>query len=76
MNSKVTSINYRSRYEGSFIFTIYSTDDEYIGYEACGRIASAIDGQNKAVEETDLFHEETLKTTVATQFNLVTSHKE
>uniref|UniRef100_A0A0M3I5N2 Lipase domain-containing protein n=1 Tax=Ascaris lumbricoides TaxID=6252 RepID=A0A0M3I5N2_ASCLU len=72
----LADINAKPRYEGSFIFTIYSTDDEYVGYEACGRIASAIDGQNKAIEESDLFHEETLKTTVATQFNLVTSHKE
>ncbi|VDM44383.1 unnamed protein product [Toxocara canis] len=46
----LADINSRSRYEGSYIFTIYSTDDEYVGYEACERITSAIDGQDKGIE--------------------------
>jgi hypothetical protein len=42
----LTDINAQQRYEGEFIYTIYSTGDEKVGYLACGRVASQINGQN------------------------------
>uniref|UniRef100_A0A914RAE2 Uncharacterized protein n=1 Tax=Parascaris equorum TaxID=6256 RepID=A0A914RAE2_PAREQ len=51
----LADINSRPRYEGSFIFSIYSTNDDKVGFQACGKIASAINGQNKGIQVlTDL----------------------
>uniref|UniRef100_A0A0M3J638 DUF676 domain-containing protein n=1 Tax=Anisakis simplex TaxID=6269 RepID=A0A0M3J638_ANISI len=46
----LADINSVKRYEGSRIFTIYSKDDEFAGYEVCGRLTTPIDGQDQGYE--------------------------
>jgi len=36
----------RQRYEGTFIYSICSTDDEVVGFDVCGRITCMIEGEN------------------------------
>ncbi|KAL3108406.1 hypothetical protein niasHT_015328 [Heterodera trifolii] len=68
-------INSKKRYEGEFIYTIYSTGDEKVGYRTCGRIASAIDGENAAFQKEGLNHDGVIFGTANLQYNLVTYNR-
>ncbi len=48
LSSILSNVNSRSRYEGSYVFTIWSTADEVIGYGdvVWGRYTSQVPGQN------------------------------
>jgi triacylglycerol lipase len=41
---------FRGRYEGQKVYTIYSKNDDKVGYVTCGRVASALPGQDQAFE--------------------------
>uniref|UniRef100_A0A7E4WCG5 Lipase domain-containing protein n=1 Tax=Panagrellus redivivus TaxID=6233 RepID=A0A7E4WCG5_PANRE len=72
-SSFLADINARQRYEATNkIFTIYSTNDDKVGYMSCGRKASAIIGENGAFEKQGMNHDQLMFDTVALQFNLVT----
>uniref|UniRef100_A0A183BVZ5 Alpha/beta-hydrolase n=1 Tax=Globodera pallida TaxID=36090 RepID=A0A183BVZ5_GLOPA len=68
----LNDINSRKRYEGDVIYTIYSTGDDKVGYRTCGRIASAIDGENGAFQKEGLSHDAVIFNTANLQYNLVT----
>ncbi|CAK5080684.1 unnamed protein product [Meloidogyne enterolobii] len=68
----LNDINSRQRYEGNFIFTIFSTGDEKVGYQACGRVASSIAGENQNFKHDGLNHDQVIFNTAAMQYNLVT----
>nr|CAD2148502.1 unnamed protein product [Meloidogyne enterolobii] len=58
--------------KGNFIFTIFSTGDEKVGYQACGRVASSIAGENQNFKHDGLNHDQVIFNTAAMQYNLVT----
>ncbi|KAI6223875.1 Lipase EstA/Esterase EstB family-containing protein [Aphelenchoides besseyi] len=72
----LNDINAQQRYEGQFIYTIASTGDEKVGYQACGREASAIVGQNGKFVKNGLNHDQLMFSTVGMQYNLVTHNHE
>uniref|UniRef100_A0AC35GIS8 Uncharacterized protein n=1 Tax=Panagrolaimus sp. PS1159 TaxID=55785 RepID=A0AC35GIS8_9BILA len=68
----LADVNAAARYEGSKIFTIYSQNDDKVGYVACGRKASEITGQNQAFEQAGMNHDQVIFNTIQLQYNLVT----
>lgn len=68
----LNDINSKQRYEGALIYTIYSTGDDKVGYQACGRIASDINGQNHAFVQNGLNHDRVMYDTAQLQYTLVT----
>lgn len=68
----LADINGPTRYEGSKIFTIYSRNDEKVGYQACGKLASAINGQDAGIERNGKNHDQVIFETVELQHNLIT----
>uniref|UniRef100_A0AC34FID4 Uncharacterized protein n=2 Tax=Panagrolaimus sp. ES5 TaxID=591445 RepID=A0AC34FID4_9BILA len=60
------------RYEGAKIFTIYSHNDDKVGFIACGRKTSEIPGQNQAFEKAGMNHDQVIFDTIPLQYNLVT----
>uniref|UniRef100_A0A0R3S0Q6 Lipase domain-containing protein n=1 Tax=Elaeophora elaphi TaxID=1147741 RepID=A0A0R3S0Q6_9BILA len=49
-------INSKQHYEGSHIFTLYSKSDEKVSYKSCGKLASAIDGEDGKFEVSSINH--------------------
>ena len=76
MSRYLADINGRKKYEGSKIFTIYSRNDEKVGYQACGKLASAIGGQNGAFERNGKNHDQVLFDTINLQYNLIRHGRE
>ncbi|CAD5232980.1 unnamed protein product [Bursaphelenchus xylophilus] len=72
----LNDINSKQRYEGEKIFTIYSTGDEKVGYRACGRFASDIQGQDKAFVKQGMNHDQVMLDTANLQLNLLTQGHE
>uniref|UniRef100_A0A1I7Y4T8 Lipase_GDSL domain-containing protein n=1 Tax=Steinernema glaseri TaxID=37863 RepID=A0A1I7Y4T8_9BILA len=70
----LSDINAKKRYEGAHIFTIYSTGDEKVGHQACGKLASAIDGEDQSFQKEGLNHDGVMYGTVDMQYNLVNAH--
>jgi len=68
----LANINAQSGYEGDRIFTIYSTADDKVGYKACGRLASAIPGEDKAFQKVGLDHDQVIFGTALLQYKLIT----
>uniref|UniRef100_A0A914UMX0 Triacylglycerol lipase n=1 Tax=Plectus sambesii TaxID=2011161 RepID=A0A914UMX0_9BILA len=64
----------RSKYEGRYVFSIYSTEDDVVGYKACGKIASAIPHQDKAFKRRG-DHYEVLHSSAELQYSLVQKHR-
>ncbi|PAV88075.1 hypothetical protein WR25_09092 [Diploscapter pachys] len=49
----IRDVNSKRKYEGKYIFTIYGTRDDKVGYKnACGELSSTIDGQDAGYEQT------------------------
>uniref|UniRef100_A0A915CN46 Triacylglycerol lipase n=1 Tax=Ditylenchus dipsaci TaxID=166011 RepID=A0A915CN46_9BILA len=71
----LNDINSRPRYEADNIYTIFSTGDDKVGYQACGRVTSQIQGENQAFPHSGLNHDQVMFDTVKTQFHLVTYNK-
>ncbi|KAL7079199.1 hypothetical protein ACQ4LE_001273 [Meloidogyne hapla] len=69
------NINSKQRYEGSFIYTIFSTGDDIVGYKVCGRLASSIKGENDNFEVEGMTHFEVIFNTMKWQYNLITFQK-
>jgi hypothetical protein len=68
--------NQKIKYEGEFVFTIYSTEDNVVGYKVCdGKIASAIPNEDKSFNRTGN-HDDVLRYTADLQYSLVVNHME
>ncbi|KAE9550339.1 hypothetical protein FO519_006445 [Halicephalobus sp. NKZ332] len=72
----LNDVNARTRYEGSNIFTVYSRNDDKVGYQACGKLASVIQGQNGGFERNGKNHDQVMFDTINLQYNLVKYEKE
>jgi hypothetical protein len=67
--------NQKSKYEGKYVFSILSPDDDVVGYEVCGsKIASSIPNQDKSFKRSGN-HDDVLYSTVDLQYSLVLDHK-
>ncbi|PAV56720.1 hypothetical protein WR25_04989 [Diploscapter pachys] len=68
-------INGNEKYEGTFVFSIFSTADEKIGFRACGRPVSPIKGGTGYVKKDGLTHDQVMDGTLPLQKNFVTIHR-
>ncbi|KAJ1364908.1 Lipase (class 2) [Parelaphostrongylus tenuis] len=70
----IQDINSRTRYEGSYIFTIYTLQDERTGlFNACGQLAPTITGANQEFQRPGN-HEQVMTDTIQLQANLISLH--
>ncbi|CCD63930.1 LIPaSe related [Caenorhabditis elegans] len=67
-------INNQHRYEGSHVFSIFSTADEKIGFRSCGRPVSPIRGGTGFVKRDGLNHDQLMDTTHPLQRNFILYH--
>ncbi|MFH4977091.1 hypothetical protein AB6A40_003800 [Gnathostoma spinigerum] len=68
-------INGQTRYEGTFIFSIFSNADEKIGFRSCGHLASPIIGGTGFVLKEGLTHDELMDKTHEMQRNFIQKHR-
>uniref|UniRef100_A0AC35EY03 Triacylglycerol lipase n=1 Tax=Panagrolaimus sp. PS1159 TaxID=55785 RepID=A0AC35EY03_9BILA len=71
----LADINGQTRYEGTFIFSIFSTGDEKVGFRTCNRLASPIIGQTGYIKKDHLNHDQVMDTTYDIQANFVIKHR-
>ncbi|KAL3995096.1 Lipase (class 2) family protein [Acanthocheilonema viteae] len=64
-------INGQTRYEGTFVFSIFSDSDERIGYRGCGTLLSPIRGETGFVKKEFLSHDLTIHKTYEMQRNFI-----
>uniref|UniRef100_A0A915PFV9 Lipase n=1 Tax=Meloidogyne floridensis TaxID=298350 RepID=A0A915PFV9_9BILA len=72
LSTFLRDINIRQRYEGTFIYSICSTDDEVVGFDVCGRITCMIEGENAHFPVIGVKHLEVISKTIEWQYNLIT----
>uniref|UniRef100_A0A914M304 Triacylglycerol lipase n=1 Tax=Meloidogyne incognita TaxID=6306 RepID=A0A914M304_MELIC len=72
LSKYLNDINSKERYEGSFIFTLFSTGDDIVGYEVCGRVSSIIEGADDNFEFQNMTHSELILKTIKLQYDLIT----
>uniref|UniRef100_A0A0R3RS47 Triacylglycerol lipase n=1 Tax=Elaeophora elaphi TaxID=1147741 RepID=A0A0R3RS47_9BILA len=67
-------INSVAGYEGRYVFTIYSENDQFIGYNICGMKTAQIAGQHgeKVYEQMD--HDRTFTDSLPVQIQMVLRH--
>ncbi|KAK0394972.1 hypothetical protein QR680_001037 [Steinernema hermaphroditum] len=68
-------INAQTRYEGLFIFSIFSTGDEKVGVRSCNRLVSPIVGGTGFVKKEGLSHDQVMDNTHELQRNFVQKHR-
>uniref|UniRef100_A0A0N5ATY3 Lipase domain-containing protein n=1 Tax=Syphacia muris TaxID=451379 RepID=A0A0N5ATY3_9BILA len=68
-------INAQIKYEGSFIFSIFSSADEKIGLRTCGKLVSPIVGETGFVKKEGLTHDAVMDTTKEMQRNFIQKHR-
>ncbi|KAK6056140.1 hypothetical protein COOONC_06352 [Cooperia oncophora] len=65
---------FRQRYEGRHIFSIYSPQDDKVGFKtACGQLASSIAGADREFQESGN-HDQVMANTIGLQSKLIRSH--
>ncbi|XGW23884.1 hypothetical protein V3C99_005807 [Haemonchus contortus] len=67
-------INNQSGYEGTYVFSIFSTADEKIGFRSCGKPVSPIKGGTGYVKKDGLSHDQVMDGTQHLQMNFMTKH--
>uniref|UniRef100_A0A914IDY3 Triacylglycerol lipase n=1 Tax=Globodera rostochiensis TaxID=31243 RepID=A0A914IDY3_GLORO len=70
----LTDVNARTRYEGTNTFSIFSADDEKIGYRTCARLSSPVVGGSGFVKKSGS-HDEVLDNTIEMQINFIRRHR-
>ena len=69
--------NQGRRYEGSYVFSIYSTADEKVGHRACGNVLSHIPHNNREIVfHNGWKHDQVMDNTAELQRNLVLNHRQ
>ncbi|KAL3092307.1 hypothetical protein niasHT_028185 [Heterodera trifolii] len=71
----LADVNSRTHYEGTATFSIFSTEDEKIGYRTCSRLSSPIVGGTGFVKKLEMSHDEVLDKTMEMQINFIKRHK-
>ncbi|KAL6734371.1 hypothetical protein Aduo_004919 [Ancylostoma duodenale] len=73
-SSFIQNINGRQRYEGRHVFSIYSPQDDKVGFRnACGELTSAIAGSDQEFQRPGN-HDAVMADTVQLQLNLIDRH--
>ncbi|KAL6732112.1 hypothetical protein Aduo_002907 [Ancylostoma duodenale] len=67
-------INNQARYEGSFVYSIFSTTDEKVGFRTCGKPVSPIRGGTGYVKKDGLSHDQVMDSTHHLQMNFISKH--
>ncbi|KHJ78612.1 triacylglycerol lipase [Oesophagostomum dentatum] len=67
-------INNQAKYEGSYVFSIFSTADEKVGFRTCGKPVAPIKGGTGYVKKDSLSHDQVMDTTHFLQMNFVSKH--
>ncbi|KAE9416197.1 hypothetical protein Angca_000324, partial [Angiostrongylus cantonensis] len=67
-------INDQAHYEGSYVFSIFSSADEKVGFRTCGKPVSPIKGGTGYVKKDGLNHDQIMDNTHRLQFNFITKH--
>ncbi|GMR43179.1 hypothetical protein PMAYCL1PPCAC_13374, partial [Pristionchus mayeri] len=67
-------LNKEKGFEGSFVFSIFSSTDVQLGTNSCGELASPIRGGTGFVEKKGLNHKQTMDKTRTIQYNFITKH--
>ncbi|ETN69623.1 triacylglycerol lipase [Necator americanus] len=67
-------INNQARYEGSFVYSIFSTADDKVGFRTCGVPVSPIKGGTGYVKKDGLNHDQVMDNTHHLQMNFITKH--
>ena len=70
----LADINGQTRYEGTFIFSIFSTGDDKVGFRTCNRLTSPIVGGTGFIKRDKLNHDQLMDTTYEMQINFMTKH--
>ncbi|KAK6042096.1 triacylglycerol lipase [Cooperia oncophora] len=70
----LNDINSQSGYEGSHVFSIFSTPNEKIGFRACGKPVSPIRGGTGYVKKDGMSHDQVMDSTHHLQMNFMTKH--
>ncbi|KHN81301.1 hypothetical protein Tcan_17853 [Toxocara canis] len=68
-------INAQTRYEGIFIFSIFSTTDDKVGFRSCDRLMSPIVGGTGFVKKDFISHDQLMDTTLEMQRNFIQKHR-
>ncbi|CAJ0581653.1 unnamed protein product, partial [Mesorhabditis spiculigera] len=68
-------INAIQRYEGQHIYTIYSKQDQTVGFVVCGGLTSQIAGQDGERQYDGLKHDECFHSTHNIQLHMVRDHQ-
>ncbi|CAK5085237.1 unnamed protein product [Meloidogyne enterolobii] len=71
----LSDINKLKGYEGTNIFSIFSTSDEKIGLKMCSRLVSPIIGETGFVRKEGLTHDQVMDNTIDTQINFIFKHR-
>ncbi|KHJ77652.1 triacylglycerol lipase [Oesophagostomum dentatum] len=70
----IQNINSRQRYEGKYIFSIYSQQDDKVGFKnACGEVTSSIIGSDQEFQRPGN-HDQLMANTVGLQRKLIEKH--
>ncbi|EYC02262.1 hypothetical protein Y032_0101g3398 [Ancylostoma ceylanicum] len=67
-------INNQARYEGSYVYSIFSTTDEKVGFRTCGKPVSPIRGGTGYVKKDGLSHDQVMDNTHHLQMNFISKH--
>ncbi|CAG9530025.1 unnamed protein product [Cercopithifilaria johnstoni] len=67
-------INSIKGYEGRYIFTIYSKNDQFVGYNVCGKITSQIAGQHGEKVYMEKDHDKTFIDSLPIQLQMILHH--
>ncbi|GMS84557.1 hypothetical protein PENTCL1PPCAC_6732, partial [Pristionchus entomophagus] len=67
-------INQQRRYEGTHVFSVFSTSDDKVGFRSCGRPVSPIVGGTGYVAKTGLNHDHVMDNTKQLQLNFISKH--
>ncbi|CAI4231773.1 unnamed protein product [Auanema sp. JU1783] len=67
-------INANEGYEGTFVFSVFSTADEKVGFRACGKPVAPIRGGTGYVKKDGLTHDQLMDSTLQLQKNFIVRH--
>uniref|UniRef100_A0A0K0EWX7 Uncharacterized protein n=1 Tax=Strongyloides venezuelensis TaxID=75913 RepID=A0A0K0EWX7_STRVS len=73
-SSFLSDINSQQRYEGNYVFSIYSRADQVVGYKVCNYITTQIPGQTGEKVYLDKNHDDVYYHTYNIQLKMVRNH--
>uniref|UniRef100_A0A7E4UQU8 Triacylglycerol lipase n=1 Tax=Panagrellus redivivus TaxID=6233 RepID=A0A7E4UQU8_PANRE len=71
----LADINGQYKFEGSHIFSIFSSADDKVGFRSCNRLVSPIIGQTGYVKRDGLNHDQLMDSTYEMQASFLSKHR-